>query len=115
MKRGNIVLVLISFNLLVISCNTTEPPLGKAALLLKLEDVSCTEAWIELTTSNLLLPATVTLKKDNVAQNSILCYGDMLLYIDSLLPSQTYKYQASSIQQRVKRYNYGHHQPQLYF
>ena len=43
------------------TCNTTDPPVDKAELLLKLEDVSCTEAWITLTTNNVQLPAEINL------------------------------------------------------
>jgi hypothetical protein len=74
-----------------LTCNTTDPHLA-LELKLELEDVSCTEAWITLTINNVQLPAEVVLYKNNTAQNNILCYGDTLLYIDSLLPSQTYKF-----------------------
>ena len=87
--------LILNFLLLLLSgCKQpTQPKLEpKAELKLILEDVSCTEAWIQLTTTNLQLPATLTLYKNNVAQNNILCYGDTLLYIDSLLPNQTYKF-----------------------
>ncbi|NWG27168.1 MAG: glucosyl transferase [Ignavibacteriaceae bacterium] len=104
MKRAIACLLVISLALLLKSCNTTEPPPPppdgeKPTLALKLEDVSCTEAWIELTTTNLSLPATITLKKDNVGQTISLSTADTILYVDSLLPNQSYKYQASSIPQ----------------
>jgi hypothetical protein len=86
---------LLLFLLLLLSgCKQpTQPKLEpKAELKLTLEDVSCTEAWIQLKITNLQLPATLTVYKNNVAQNNILCYGDTLLYIDSLLPNQTYKF-----------------------
>lgn len=77
----------------LISCNTTDPPDDKAGLLLKLEDVSCTEAWITLTTNNLQLPATINLLKDNNITKTInLQTADTLLYLDSLLPNQTYNF-----------------------
>ena len=83
------------------SCNTTDPKL-EPELLLKLEDVSCTEAWLQLTTNNIQLPATINLLKNNsVTQIFSLSTQDSLLYIDSLLPNQTYKLQASSIQNPV--------------
>jgi hypothetical protein len=86
-------LLLFLFLLLSGCKQPTQPKLEpKAELKLTLEDVSCTEAWIQLKTTNLQLPATLTLYKNNVAQNNILCYGDTLLYIDSLLPNQTYKF-----------------------
>jgi hypothetical protein len=76
-------------------CNTTEPPINGKAITLKLEDVSCTETWISLTT-NLQLPATVILKQDNQTRSTInLVKTDTLLYIDSLLPNKTYSYVAS--------------------
>jgi hypothetical protein len=86
---------------LLISCNTTEPP-GDQTLTLTLEDVSCTEAWIQLTTNNLQLPATINLLKNNtVAQTFSLSTKDSLLYIDSLLPNQNYSFQVSSIEYPV--------------
>jgi len=36
-----------------------------------------------------------------VAQYTILCYGDTLLYIDSLLPNTSYQYQVTSIEYQV--------------
>jgi len=85
-----IFLVLITASLFN-ACNTTEPP-SNQTLTLKLEDVSCTEAWIQLTTNNLQLPTTINILKNNtVAQTFSLSKSDTLLYIDSLLPNQTYK------------------------
>jgi hypothetical protein len=75
-------------------------------LTLKLEDVSCTEAWIELTTTNLSLPATITLKQTNPIGNTKsqilnLNTKDSLLYVDSLLPNKSYQYQVSSNEHQV--------------
>ena len=100
--KNIILLSLILLLLISASCNTTEPPPPdgeKPTLELKLEDVSCTEAWIELRTTNLQLPATITIKQynptgDTVNQNIILSNAHSLLYIDSLLPNQTYKFQS---------------------
>ncbi|HRP92429.1 MAG TPA: glucosyl transferase [Ignavibacteriaceae bacterium] len=86
-------------------CNTTEPPPPpetKPTLSLALEDVSCTEAWLQLTTKDLELPAELTLKQynptgDSLSQDFLLNTQDSLLYIDSLLPNQTYSFQVSSI------------------
>jgi hypothetical protein len=77
-------------------CNTTDPPL-ELALKLELEDVSCTEAWITLTTTNLQLPAEINLIRTDAGGNivshiSILNTQDSLFYIDSLHPNQTYKF-----------------------
>lgn len=93
---------------LTISCNTTEPPnppppVVKPILTLELEDAHCTEAWLQLTTKDLTLPAELILKQfnptgDSVSQTFSLSTKDTLLYIDSLLPNQTYSFQLSSIQ-----------------
>ncbi len=82
-------------------CCTTEPQL-EPNLKLELEDVSCTEAWLQLTTNNIQLPATINLYKNNsVSHIYNLNTKDSLLYIDSLLPNQTYKLKVSSIQNPV--------------
>src|SRR5574338_1023396 len=94
-------LVLILLVFVQVSCNTTEPKL-EPELLLKLEDVSCTEAWLQLSTNNIQLPATINLLKNNsVTQTFSLSTKDSLLYIDSLLPNQNYSFQVSSIQHQV--------------
>lgn len=107
MKRAIFYALFISLGLLLNSCNTTEPPPPpngeKPTLEITLEDVSCSETWIELTTTNLQLPSTIEIKQfkptgDTLSQVSILNTKDSLLYIDSLLPNQTYKYQVSSIE-----------------
>ena len=87
---------------LTISCSTTDPPdppppVVKPILTLELEDAHCTEAWLQLTTKDLTLPAELILKQfnptgDSVSQTLSLGTKDTLLYIDSLLPSQTYKF-----------------------
>lgn len=87
----------ISFVILLcfISCDTNEPPLN-STITLKLEDISCTEAWIELNTTNIQLPTTATLKQNNQTNSTInLVKADTLLYIDSLLPNQSYSFIAS--------------------
>ncbi len=84
--------ILLSLSFFVqISCSTTDPKL-EPDLKLELKDVSCTEAWLQLTTNNIQLPATINLLINNsVAQVFNLSTQDSLLYIDSLLPNQTYK------------------------
>jgi hypothetical protein len=80
------------------SCSTTDPKL-EPDLKLELKDVSCTEAWLQLTTNNIQLPTTINLLKNNsVTQTFSLSTQDSLLYIDSLLPNQNYSFQASSTQ-----------------
>jgi hypothetical protein len=101
-------LIFYLFLLCTASCNTTEPPdppvPPEPILKLELEDVSCTEAWITLTTTDLILPAELTLKQynstgDSISKALILNTQDTLLYIDSLFPNQTYEYLVSSIPQ----------------
>lgn len=90
--------LLVPMGNLLTGCSTTDPKL-EPELLLKLEDVSSTEAWLQLTTNNIQLPATINLLKNNtVAQTFSLSTQDSLLYIDSLLPNQSYSFQVSSIQ-----------------
>jgi hypothetical protein len=96
---------LIALLLLFVQCDTNEPPIN-SAITLKLEDVSCTEAWIELTTTNLQLPATITLKQTDPTgetKSHILNLNtkESLLYIDSLLPNKSYQYQVSNIEYPV--------------
>ena len=98
----NIFFFLLILNLnLILSCSTTEPPIppdeSKPTLTLALDDTSCSEAWLQLTTKDLELPAELTLKQYNPTGDSlshifIINTQDSLLYIDSLLPNQTYKF-----------------------
>lgn len=99
MKRIIFSVLVISLGLLLRACNTTDPPNDEQNISLKLEDVSCTEAWIELTTTNLQLPATITLNQTNPSgdtKSEILHLNtqDSLLCIDSLLPNQSYTFQS---------------------
>jgi hypothetical protein len=100
----NSTLYIVNYKLYIVHCafyifllfatgckQTTEPGL-EAELRLEAEDVSCTEAWIKLTTANLQLPATVNVyRNDIVGQTFSLSTKDTVLYIDSLLPAQTYR------------------------
>ena len=93
--------LLVPLGNLLTGCNTTDPKL-EPDLKLELKDVSCTEAWLQLTTNNIQLPATINLLTNNtVAQVFNLSTQDSLLYIDSLLPNQNYSFQVSSIQNPV--------------
>lgn len=94
MKNKIIYLITLTIFVSAVSCDTNEPPTN-SNILLKLEDVSCTEAWIELTTTNLQLPTTITLEQNNQTRATInLVKADTLLFIDSLLPNQTYKFKS---------------------
>ncbi|MFZ2324198.1 MAG: glucosyl transferase [Ignavibacteriaceae bacterium] len=87
------VLSLLFFN----ACNTTEPPpVNEYSLNLKLEDVSCTEAWIQFSSTNIQIPNNISLfVNGNVKKTFTLNTKDSLLYIDSLLANQTYKITAT--------------------
>ncbi|HSW53547.1 MAG TPA: hypothetical protein VLH59_00540 [Ignavibacteriaceae bacterium] len=105
MRRAIISVLAISLGILIKSCDTTDPPDNKS-LALKLEDVSCTEAWIKLETTNLQLPVAITIKQtnptgDTKSQVVNLNTKDSLLYIDSLLPNKNYKYLVSSNENQV--------------
>ncbi|BDQ03763.1 glucosyl transferase [Ignavibacterium sp.] len=83
----------LSMTILLFGCKQTTEPKLEAELKLELEDVSCTEAWIKLTTTNLQLPATVNLLQDgNLSETIKLLGADTLLYVDSLLPNQSYRF-----------------------
>jgi len=100
MKSGIVIIVFLLFLLLLFSsCNSVDPPPPKdekPVLELKLEDVSCIEAWIELTITNFQPPATISLNQNNQTRSIInLVKADTLLYIDSLLPNQNYSFHAA--------------------
>ena len=94
LKTQFLLFVLTSFLLLNSGCkkNTTEPV---ETLALTVEDVSCTEAWVKVTTTNYQTPNTLTLfVNDKANQNITLVSSDTVLYVDSLLPNQSYKLKA---------------------
>ncbi len=98
MKSNKLIIAaLIGYLFTLISCNTTEPPpTGKGSAALTLEDVSCTEAWLSLTTTNIQLPTAIDLiQNENIRKTINLTTADTVLYIDSLLPNQTYKFKIS--------------------
>ena len=70
-KLSSILLLLLTFGLTLVTCSSpTQPPAGTGIMLVT-EDVSSVEAWIRLTTNNLQLPATVTLKQSATGGNSV--------------------------------------------
>ena len=85
--------IFILFTLLaLLSCDSNEPQ-SASTLTLSVEDVSCTEAWLQLRTNSIQLPVTINLLKNNsVSQIFVLNTKDSLFYIDSLLPNQNYKF-----------------------
>ena len=95
MKLLVLAAVLIISSLILLSCKKDNPvpPEEQPQVSLSLEDVSCTEAWIKLSTSNMALPANVELLKNDSLINTInLVSADTILYTDSLLPNQTYSF-----------------------
>lgn len=91
MKKYFYFIVLISFILLNSGCkkNATEPV---ETLALTVEEISCTEAWVKITSANFQNPSSLTLYVDDKAnQNITFVSNDTLLYVDSLLPNQSYK------------------------
>ncbi len=81
----------------MLSCKKDNPipPGDQPKINLTLADTSCTEVWLRLTTKNVNPPAEVTLKQDDSVTHSInLNSADTLLYVDSLLPNHTYKFQS---------------------
>ena len=95
LKTQFLLYVLTSFLLLNSGCkkNTTEPV---ETLALTVEDVSCTETWVKIASANIQIPNTLTLfVNEKVDQNITLVSSDTVLYIDSLLPNQSYKIKAS--------------------
>ena len=101
MKKRFYIFLNLIFLLSLTTCSTTEPPIPpeetKPTLTLELDDTSCTEAWLQLKTKDLELPAELTLKQynssgDSVSHIFLLNTPDSLLYIDSLFPNKTYKF-----------------------
>ncbi len=87
----------ILFTLLaLLSCDSNEPQ-SATTLNLSVEDVSCTEAWLQLKTANLNLPNRITLFVNDLKYREYLINkSDTLLYIDSLLPDKRYSFKAIS-------------------
>ena len=91
MKFVNVLSFSFLVFLFIASCDTNEPPV-QSTLVLKLEDVSCTEAWLQLTSANIQLPNNISvLINGSVKKTLTLNSKDSLIYIDSLFPNQTYK------------------------
>jgi hypothetical protein len=72
------------------------PPQPEPVAVLTITDISCLEAWIKLELENINLPVNVSLLQDSITvlQINNLTSNDTILYIDSLLPSQAYKFQS---------------------
>lgn len=104
LKKAMPINFVLLFILISLQCDTNEPtnppPVVMPTLTLELEDAHCTEAWLTLMTKDLELPAELTLKQynptgDSLSQIFLLNTQDSLLYIDSLLPNQNYKFKVA--------------------
>ncbi len=81
--------------------NPTSPPPTKEeppkAIKLNLLDVSCTEAFIKVTASDTVLPANITLNKDESALfNFTLTKTDTVVIDTTLEPGKSYTYQTET-------------------
>ena len=97
-------LFLFALSLLIIqiSCNTTQPltPPNEQPkdIKLKLLDVSCTEAFINITASDTVLPINLTLNKDDKSLfNFTLTNADTTVIDTTLQAGKTYIYQTTAI------------------
>ncbi|MCK9426397.1 MAG: glucosyl transferase [Ignavibacteriaceae bacterium] len=94
MKKQLLFIVLISFALLNFNCKKTLTG-PDSPFTLSVEDVSCTEAWVKITSANFQNPSLLTLFVDDKPnQNLTLVSSDTVLCVDSLLPNQSYKIKA---------------------
>lgn len=103
--------ILCSLSFLLVSCNTTEPPppvngngndKPKPKITLTVDDTSPTEVWLNLITENISLPDTLKLIRNNDTVKTIELFdSSFVIYQDSLLPSQSYSYQVTSIEYQV--------------
>lgn len=92
--------------ILVISCETTEPPPSNQKLTLLVEDASCTETWLNLKIENISLPTEIVLKQnDTTIITTNINSKDTTLFIENLLPIRTYSFKVFSIQQHVSSNN----------
>ena len=97
MKKYIFAIVLLIIVLLNLGCKKapTEPNTTAA---LSVEDISCTEAWVKITSANIQIPNTLTLfVNDKADQNITLVSSDTLLYVDSLLPNKSYMFKSQLI------------------
>ena len=70
------------------------PPPDYRKITLAVEDVSYTEAWINIKTDSINFPATITLLKNTNEEKFVLINSDTTVYVDSLQPNVNYTFQA---------------------
>ncbi len=89
-KTMNTLIVLL-LTLSFISCNTNEPE-NNDKLVLTVEDVSCTEAWLKISEAK---GSLITLKRDEKEIMQFKLTGtDTVVLDNSLLPNKAYYYEA---------------------
>ena len=95
----SILLILLVFN----GCSKDEPPPivpppppppDYRNITLAVEDISYTEAWINVKTDSISFPATITLLKNTNEEKFVLFNSDTTVYVDSLQPNVNYTFQA---------------------
>ncbi len=103
------ILLFVIVVILLNSCNTTEPPPpppeeSPKAIKLKLLDVSCTEAFISVSAADTVLPANITLKKDDATMFSfMLTHTDTTVIDTTLQLNATYIYQTTALIKGVEQ------------
>jgi hypothetical protein len=70
------------------------PPPDYRKMILSVEDISYTEAWINIKTDSINFPATITLLKNTNEEKFVLLNSDTTVYVDSLQPNVNYTFQA---------------------
>ncbi len=104
--RRTFAFCLLSFVIFHLSCQrATEPLPGLGTIQLTVEDVSCTEAWLGLTTDNTDITdkdrVQLTLRlyrEDSVVVSKLFTADDMLLYDAGLQPAASYRYRAELVE-----------------
>jgi hypothetical protein len=96
--QKNIIKILLILLTIFTGCKDDPviPPPPEPLAVITIAEVSCLEAWIKLELENINLPLNISLLKDSITvlQINNLTSNDTILYIDSLLPSQAYKFQS---------------------
>ena len=94
-----------------LSCDSTEPPPivpppppppDYRNITLTVEDISYTEALINIQTDSINFPASITLLKNTNEEKFILINSDTTVYVDSLLPNTNYTFQAALTGDTIK-------------
>ena len=102
--------LLLIFSFCLFTCDTNDPPpldngngnKKEKKITLTIDDTSPTEIWLNLQTENIQLPDTFSLLRNNETVITLELFdSNYVIYEDSLLPSQSYIYQVSSIKNQV--------------